>query len=628
MAGLRLNIDPSGMVSGGDRAEKALDGVKAKARQAEGAVDRLGKSTKNTSPSMRGLQKEVGATGDAFRFFGGNARLMSMQLSQIGQQGAVTGSYLQAFMVQLPDLALGLGTVGILAGAAVPVIYGFGKGILEAGGSVKAAAERVKALSDAMADLNAINRSANSTAFDLIQTYGAFAGQAREVMAVQREIANLTAITALNAVVDGVTASFGSFSQMATRANNGLSDYQVTVAELSEQFGITRFQATEFADVLRDLSLAQGPEETVTALKAAREQIELASGGLGEMDDKTRELYNSLLEAELAAARLSSIDMASNIGAGADQAARLAQNLITANSAFQAAAKTYGGRGRDPRSANATGYGEFKYNGPRLDQFNNVIPTKAKGGRKGGGVSEAEKAKRAYDSLISSLDPLTRASLQYSKAQTTINEAQKAGQITATEAARAYGLATDRFEKATAEAQRATGVWADFQQAGGSAIDRLIDGASSLKDVLKDVIKELVLAITKKNLLANIRGGSASDSVGGLIFKGLFGGFFDSGGVLPMGKTGVVGENGPEKIRATSRGTVVTSRANTARQASAGSQTININIDGANGDQHVKDLVRQGVSEGIKIAQTGAVNLVKSSLPTWQGQLQTDGALV
>lgn len=45
-------------------------------------------------------------------------RQMSMQLSQVGQQGAATGNYLQALAIQLPDLALGFGTVGILIGAA------------------------------------------------------------------------------------------------------------------------------------------------------------------------------------------------------------------------------------------------------------------------------------------------------------------------------------------------------------------------------------------------------------------------------------------------------------------------------------------------------------------------------
>lgn len=43
-------------------------------------------------------------------------RMAAMQLSQVAQQGSATGNYLQALAIQLPDLALGFGTVGIALG--------------------------------------------------------------------------------------------------------------------------------------------------------------------------------------------------------------------------------------------------------------------------------------------------------------------------------------------------------------------------------------------------------------------------------------------------------------------------------------------------------------------------------
>lgn len=76
------------------------------------------------------LQKMATNTAKATKAGGGfahQARMMSMQLSQVAQQGSVTGNYFQALAIQLPDLMLGFGTLGILIGAvagslAVPLV--------------------------------------------------------------------------------------------------------------------------------------------------------------------------------------------------------------------------------------------------------------------------------------------------------------------------------------------------------------------------------------------------------------------------------------------------------------------------------------------------------------------------
>jgi hypothetical protein len=56
--------------------------------------------------------------------FANTARQMSLQLSQVAQQGSVTGDYLRAFTIQLPDLMLGFGTLGILIGAVAGALGG------------------------------------------------------------------------------------------------------------------------------------------------------------------------------------------------------------------------------------------------------------------------------------------------------------------------------------------------------------------------------------------------------------------------------------------------------------------------------------------------------------------------
>lgn len=48
--------------------------------------------------------------------FSTQLRMASMQLSQVAQQTSATGNFMQALAIQLPDLALGFGTVGIALG--------------------------------------------------------------------------------------------------------------------------------------------------------------------------------------------------------------------------------------------------------------------------------------------------------------------------------------------------------------------------------------------------------------------------------------------------------------------------------------------------------------------------------
>lgn len=112
MATLRLNVDPTGAVRGAQRAEAALDGVKKEARETEVATERIGRSMVGVDRAAKPMNNSL--------------RMASMQLSQVAQQGAATGNYLQALAIQAPDLALGFGAIGIAVGALIPVLYGVG----------------------------------------------------------------------------------------------------------------------------------------------------------------------------------------------------------------------------------------------------------------------------------------------------------------------------------------------------------------------------------------------------------------------------------------------------------------------------------------------------------------------
>lgn len=79
----------------------------------------------NVRAPIKNFGKNIAAVNPKVKAFGHQARQMSMQLSQVAQQGSVTGNFLQALAIQLPDLALGFGTLGILIGAAAGALAVF-----------------------------------------------------------------------------------------------------------------------------------------------------------------------------------------------------------------------------------------------------------------------------------------------------------------------------------------------------------------------------------------------------------------------------------------------------------------------------------------------------------------------
>ncbi|MFG6599395.1 MULTISPECIES: phage tail length tape measure family protein [unclassified Sulfitobacter] len=157
-------------------------------------------------------------------------------------------------------------------------------------------------------------------------------------------------------------------------------------------------------------------------------------------------------------------------------------------------------------------------------------------------AKEINETRDAYDSLMASLDPVVAATQRFEDAQETVNAAMKAGHITSTEAAEAYDLARERFDEAVASAEKGASVWDNFKETGASAIDKLIEGTMSLKDAVTSLIKEMVIAIAKKALLGNGAGGSATDSLGSIIMSSF--GFADgaafSGGRVTAFATGGV----------------------------------------------------------------------------------------
>jgi hypothetical protein len=639
---LVLAIDPTRIISGAAQAKAALSGVKSEAAKVEAATNKLGSATDSLG----------GATGRVSGFLGkfkGQMQSAGYQVGDFAVQVGAGTSAAQALGQQLPQLLGSFGAVGAIMGAVAAIGIPLAAAFYNSAGGAKSLSGATDEATDKLDAFRAAVDNANISGAELTQTYGAAAlavASAFDQIAAQKSQEAQRAIDGVSASLDelfsvsgrggrGRTISnmfdLGVMSLASEEARNLTAEFSAQQDILAGADGNLRLQLDTLAAMYQttiDLANATGgvseAEQGVidgigTAIDLVSQQIALT----GEIEGATWSIEGA---ANAAAAAMGNIGAAAASSYGA--VAALASKAWEAASAKVAAAQGNTYAIRDAQNAGMKGRGQPAVNYSMPSDWNKPVRGGGGGGggRKsagGGGISEAEKASNAYDSLIASLDPAERATQDLAKAQETVNAALKVGAISADEAANAMKLAGEKYSVAG-------DMWGEFQNAGGNALDRLIDGTATLGEALKDMVKEMVIAIAKKKLLASVEGGSAGDSLGGLIFRGLTGGFaglFDSGGTIGAGKTGIVGERGPEMVTAKSSGAVVTSRVDTARQlgrqSGGGVVMGEIKVSVADDGKIQAYVQRMGIQ-----AAGAAVSQVKGSLQGWSTQLRTDGALV
>jgi hypothetical protein len=166
--------------SNADRATAGLDKLTNSAAKAEAAANGLSSATKNAGAAAvsaaAGFNTEakaasaaatatkaaqiaannnraaLSATADAARNSGMQLRMAAMQLSQVAQQTQATGHFIQALAIQLPDLALGFGPIGIAAGVAAGAVLTYFANVLgqsqESAAALKQQEDAIKAIAE------------------------------------------------------------------------------------------------------------------------------------------------------------------------------------------------------------------------------------------------------------------------------------------------------------------------------------------------------------------------------------------------------------------------------------------------------------------------------------------------
>lgn len=573
MSTLRLNIDPTGAVTGGAKAETALEEVARQAFQTEAATQRVGAGFRGVAGASGALNTATTGT----RRMGLAVQNASYQVGDFAVQVAAGTSATRALSMQLPQLLGGFGIMGAVAGAAVAIIGALVPVFFGASEGASSLSETVDDLAESMDALRRINRESNASFSDMQGKFGAQAAQAREILAIERQLAAVRATRAFQAASTSAADAFaiGNASNSAALAENlrltdeliakrdelarqnaetvtqtavgiqrgsaaieeqiQLIDVQIAsmgglhdaIARAAQEFNVTETDMRRLALAAADVAGALNVEDQVAAATALAAAIEDVTAGFAVGSDEAFDIYQGLLDAVTAGLELEGLDLASGIGAAADEAGRLAQNL--SNAQFQ-------------QMLYYQQYAETRGAAPDRP----VVHPGVAGG--GGGQSATEKMADQYSRLRSSLDATYRATQDYNDAQELLNRALDAGQISQAEFNETLALAKARLDEATTAASGLDGVFDTVQQSMTDAFMSMVDGTMSAKDAFRsmarDIIAELYRVLVVQQLVGQV--GTATSTGSGIM--GFLGGLFGraSGGPVTSGQPYMVGERGPE----------------------------------------------------------------------------------
>jgi len=263
-ATLVLAADSRGLVSG----EQALNSIAATAERAE---NRVSKANDNVSKGMQQVGRQSILASQ-------QTRMAALQLSQVAQQASATGNWVQALAIQLPDLTLGFGTVGIAAGVVAGALLPLIANMVSSGEQAKRLEDAMDGLDGALDGYREAVENALLPAGDLIEKFGGQAEGAERVYEAMRKIKELEFHEAMTAARDAIAGSLEEIADSMERYDfasasfmhpDAISAVRTEVALLENQFGLTLIQATRIRDALDAFATADGPDEVAQAAGVA-----------------------------------------------------------------------------------------------------------------------------------------------------------------------------------------------------------------------------------------------------------------------------------------------------------------------------------------------------------------------
>ncbi len=610
IARLGISADSRGVV----KATTDLDRLADKAGSTEKRVVSAGRGMTTT---MDGMTDSARAAGDGFtaasapmqRMFqqaGGGQhvmRQMSFQLNQMAQSGAANGMWMQAVMVQIPDM---LGLFGslplVLAGGAAALAGSFLPALIGAGDEAKEFTDSLDDLRDTLNSYVSAADLAMMSTDQLRDKYGAAADGMRATLDVLEQISRTQAQRKIDAVNQSISEMMGADWGGGGDLRTGIADFfnvdiilafndaqreargearQLTAAFLNQQAALegaagdldaqiaVMQRMVRTAQALADLSgdrsdeelaLIQHLAETLQIMQEQRGKVQEVVDSTYTLSDAAFDVVDAVKQIDFSGAIGQAETFAGILREAAGNAWAMAQAKASIESGqfeLGMGAAAYGGAQSSMRSATE----EFLSEGTVLPD-----PPKKRTGRSGTSaadkaIREAQQAADAYERLKRSLDPMADANAEYADNQQILNDALKAGKITAVDYAVGMTMVDEAHQKAMSDLDGSTDRLQTMQDGVAGFTDALFDNSTSISDWAANALIEFAKVQAQLALLKTF--GISTDGVdASTTFIGsIIDGFRAGGGPVSAGRAYVVGEKGPEVVVPQTSGVVIPNHA-------------------------------------------------------------------
>ncbi|MFQ6552955.1 hypothetical protein AAD018_011520 [Aestuariibius insulae] len=455
---LRASVDPA--FSATQRYQQVV-------RSTQQAV-RAGAATQAQANQVLALaQKQYERAGRSATRFNRRFALrnVSLQLSQVAQTAQVLGNPLRALAIQIPDLAIGFGPLGIAIGAVIGAASSFALSMFQAKRGVEELEDSLPSLERRLGDLE--------------QAEKAYADAALARQVIQTAVTNNALILAekeLSARRTLFELEFAREEIRTKRLRESVSQLQQELDDLVRvPVGLTEDISNEaFVNTQAEQERLALVEEALAANEDLVDQIRVQNAELDVSEASLEQMRLLLQDGAASADDIANSNMADGISQATVEAAKLANTLgIAVSAAFslqrlRASQQIGGGRGRDPRDFLPGGSGTQYQNELGYESIDEVIerltpkPTRSSSrsgrGARGGssGRSEAERAAlREQNQLEREAERVTRAVRteleQYNAEREKLQELLDKNLISTETFNRAMETATEIYEEAQFE---------------------------------------------------------------------------------------------------------------------------------------------------------------------------------
>lgn len=357
---LGYDVDTSKVLKG----DQALDKLTASTLSADKATKTLGQSSINAGRSMAVSAKQANNLNRAAVSSSNGLRQVSMQLSQVVQQAQAGGGVLRALAIQLPDIGLAFGTVGIAAGIVGGSLLSVASGFLSASDSADDFEDSLENVGRLSQDLDQTLELLRSNGDELAVTYGLAADRVRAFGLAIAEVQIAQATSSLNELAFGLNEVTGAFQAVLRDTRENI----FTSVQLRDALNVTQAELIGIAEAFDAIDKADNTEERQQALQNVLNVLEESNVELNKLPDELQRAIREML-------------LLSN---EADRAAESMRVL-----AAEAAGVNVGGIGAVPQVGD-----------------NNLLPPVAgedQGGRRGGGRGRVDQYENNLNRLVESL---------------------------------------------------------------------------------------------------------------------------------------------------------------------------------------------------------------------------------